>query len=168
MCGLLTIVCIFVFNFFKMCLCSIFKFNQKNLNDFFFFQYNQKCFLKNNKCVCVLYFNLTKKKIKRNFFLGQSGFEPGCHPCTKCSKPLGYVCVVVILQQNARFEYEATQFCGASFLACATEYDISVAHPFLHAPQKCHILWRIPERMRHRIVWPHILFNDIFNDIFSF
>ena len=90
-----------------LCLCSIFQFNKKNLCKFkyrtqthfkeikdflcvlkyvwstkiyvcvlylnltkkkikriFFFQYNQKCFLKNNKCVCVcvLYFNLT------NFF----------------------------------------------------------------------------------------------------
>ena len=116
MCGLLTIVCIFVFNFFKMCVCS-------------FFQYNQKCFFKNNKCVCVLYLNLTKKKLKEIFFGDSQDSNLAVHPSTKCSKPLGYVCVVVILQQNVLFKYEATQFCGASLLACATEYDISVATP---------------------------------------
>ena len=32
----------------------------------------------------------------------------------------------------------------------------SVAHPFWHAPQNSEILWRMPARMRHRIVWPNI------------
>ena len=61
MCGLLTIVYIFIFNFFKMCLCSIFKFNKKKLNGFFSFNITKNIFLKNNKCVRVLYLNLTKK-----------------------------------------------------------------------------------------------------------
>ena len=65
------------FNFFKMCVCS-------------FFQYNQKCFFKNNKCVCVLYLNLTKKLKEKN--LGQSGFEPGCAPKYKVQHTTG-LCV---------------------------------------------------------------------------
>ena len=74
MCGLLTIVCIFVFNFFKLKCVYVLSFNiTKNV------------FFKNNKCVCVLYLNLTKKNLKEKN-VGQPGFVPGC-PGTQGSEP---------------------------------------------------------------------------------